>query len=48
MAEQVPYAGLLEILGSRATPQAKVEALLNAADTAGGRDNATAIVVQWP
>ncbi|HVK25682.1 MAG TPA: PP2C family serine/threonine-protein phosphatase [Actinokineospora sp.] len=46
VAEQVPYTLLLETLGKSITQQAKVDALLTAADAAGGRDNATAIVVE--
>ncbi|HEX6357631.1 PP2C family protein-serine/threonine phosphatase [Actinophytocola sp.] len=44
VAEQVPYARIAEVLGTRA-PEPAVRELLAAADAAGGDDNATAVVV---
>ncbi|MBY8850164.1 protein phosphatase 2C domain-containing protein [Saccharothrix sp. MB29] len=46
VAEQVPYRRLAEVLGSGAPPEEAVRALLDDAEAAGGRDNATAIVVR--
>jgi len=45
VAEQVPYDRIRDILGQRSSPQVMVQQLLAAAEAAGGRDNATAIVV---
>ncbi|MEU8900676.1 PP2C family serine/threonine-protein phosphatase [Nocardia sp. NPDC048505] len=45
VAEQVSYQYLEEVLGQRAAPAVLVRRLLDAADTAGGHDNATAVVV---
>lgn len=44
VAEQVPYAAVRQIL-SGDDPVAAAQALVEAADAAGGRDNATAVVV---
>jgi serine/threonine protein phosphatase PrpC len=44
LAEQVEYARIAEILTSRA-PEPAVRELLAAANAAGGRDNATAVVI---
>jgi len=44
LAEQVEYARMAEILATRA-PERAVRELLDAADAAGGQDNATAVVV---
>ncbi|WP_306744786.1 PP2C family protein-serine/threonine phosphatase [Saccharothrix yanglingensis] len=46
VAEQVPYRRLAEVLGSDAPAEDAVRALLDDAEAAGGRDNATAIVVR--
>lgn len=45
VAEQVPYHRMLEILAQPSPPQVMVGQVLAAAEAAGGRDNATAIVV---
>ncbi|MFI6870533.1 PP2C family protein-serine/threonine phosphatase [Nocardia sp. NPDC050406] len=47
VAEQVSYQRMLEILGQGGSPRRKVKELLAQADNAGGRDNATAIVVEF-
>jgi PPM family protein phosphatase len=44
VAEQVEYQRIAEILGGR-TPRQAVKEILDAADAAGGQDNATAVVV---
>lgn len=44
IAEQVEYSQITRILTTRA-PEAAVRELLAAADTAGGQDNATAVVI---
>lgn len=44
VAEQVEYQRIAEILGGRAPRQA-VKEILEAADAAGGQDNATAVVI---
>jgi serine/threonine protein phosphatase PrpC len=46
VAEQVPYPRLKEILTNSPDPQAAVTAILTAAESAGGHDNATAIVLR--
>ena len=46
VAEQVPYERIREVLASSASPAGQVGRLLADADAAGGRDNATAVVVQ--
>jgi serine/threonine protein phosphatase PrpC len=45
IAEQVSYHQIADVLGRRESPQTMVESLLAAAESAGGNDNATAIVV---
>jgi serine/threonine protein phosphatase PrpC len=45
VAEQVPYHQIREILSQPADPETMVRNLLDEANAAGGRDNATAIVV---
>ncbi|OLR92823.1 PP2C family protein-serine/threonine phosphatase [Actinokineospora bangkokensis] len=45
VAEQVDYHDLHRVLGSGGEPRSQVDALLAAASAAGGRDNATAVVV---
>ncbi|WP_328612523.1 protein phosphatase 2C domain-containing protein [Amycolatopsis sp. NBC_00355] len=45
VAEQVPYERIHEILGRRGEPAEQVRRLLAVAEAAGGRDNATAVVV---
>lgn len=47
IADQVPYARIREILRLHIEPDAMVERLLGAADTAGGQDNATAVIVTF-
>ncbi|MFD8498178.1 PP2C family protein-serine/threonine phosphatase [Amycolatopsis sp. NPDC059657] len=46
IAEQVPYHRMLEILSLPKPPEELVRQLLADAEAAGGRDNATAIVVR--
>ncbi len=45
VAEQVVYQQIRNILGSEESPEIMVRRLLDAAEAAGGNDNATAIVV---
>jgi serine/threonine protein phosphatase PrpC len=45
VAEQVSYAAMLEILRDGSDPKAAARDLVAAANTAGGHDNATAVVV---
>jgi serine/threonine protein phosphatase PrpC len=46
IAEQVTYRQIQETLGLRATPSEQVRVVMALAEAAGGRDNATAIVLQ--
>ncbi|MEV6279086.1 protein phosphatase 2C domain-containing protein [Nocardia sp. NPDC051832] len=45
VAEQVRYEQIQDILGRNGSPESMVRLLLDAAEAAGGNDNATAIVV---
>ncbi|MFI9407065.1 PP2C family protein-serine/threonine phosphatase [Nocardia sp. NPDC052316] len=45
IADQVAYQQIQEILNERSSPDVMVWRLLSAADAAGGKDNATAIVI---
>ncbi|MEV0247600.1 PP2C family serine/threonine-protein phosphatase [Nocardia sp. NPDC050712] len=46
VAEQVVYQEILEILGRKESAERMVRRLLDAAEAAGGNDNATAVVVR--
>jgi PPM family protein phosphatase len=45
VTEQVSYHQIAEVLGGKASPQTMADSLLTAADSAGGNDNASAIVI---